>query len=84
MDLPADEASTDGHLFTLVHHAGGLAGHHSVLVVAPGLASSALHSGCRQQRQGEEKQLLNGQTELMHLNQAGFLLLIIYKEEPWG
>lgn len=43
--VPADEASADGHLFTLVHHAGGLAGHHPVLVVPPGLAGSALHPG---------------------------------------
>lgn len=43
--VPADEASADGHLFALVHHAGGLAGHHPVLVVPPGLAGSALHPG---------------------------------------
>lgn len=43
--VPADEASADGHLFTLVHHAGGLAGHHPVLVVPPSLAGSALHPG---------------------------------------
>ena len=46
--LPADEASADGHLFTLVHHAGGLAGHNPVLVVPPGLAGSTLHPGHRQ------------------------------------
>lgn len=33
---------------------------------------------------GEDKQLLNGQTELMHLNHAGFPLLIMNNEEPWG
>ena len=36
---PADEAPTDGHLFTLVHHAGpGLGVHHSILVGPPRLA----------------------------------------------
>lgn len=52
LPVPADEASTDGHLFALVHHAGGLAGHHPVLVVPPGLAGSALHPGRRQWRGG--------------------------------
>lgn len=39
MDLPADEAPADGHLFTLVHHSGPwLAVHHSILVRSPRLA----------------------------------------------
>lgn len=39
--LPADEAPTDGHLFTFIHHSGPwLAVHHSILVPSPGLAST--------------------------------------------
>lgn len=54
---PADEASTDGHLFTLIHHTGGLARHYSILVVSPCLACSALHSA---QNYGKSEHLVIG------------------------
>lgn len=39
--LPADEAPTDGHLFTFIYHSGPwLAVHHSILVSSPSLASA--------------------------------------------
>lgn len=41
---PADETSADGHLFPLINHTGRLAVHHTILVVAPGLVASTLHS----------------------------------------
>lgn len=33
---PADEATTDGHLLPFIHHTGRLAGHYSILIIAPG------------------------------------------------
>lgn len=33
---PADEAATDGHLLPFVHYTSRLAGHHSILIIAPG------------------------------------------------
>lgn len=80
--LPADEASTDGHLFTLVHHTGGLAGHHPVLVVPPGLAGSALHPGRRQRRGGRGGTVTQQfDRRIRHLPQPGWLLIShIYKE----
>lgn len=33
---PADEATTDGHLLPFIHHTSRLAGHYSILIIAPG------------------------------------------------
>lgn len=73
--LPADEATADGHLFALVHDTGGLAGHHPILIVPPGLAGSALHPGHRRgRRRMKERQLLNSfDGAFHHLPQSDWL-----------